>query len=169
MNGIEGATKSPLYLKMISEQTIIKLVEEFIKGTDTFLVQVKVKPVNKIEVFVDAPNHISIETCRSLSKHIEAALDRDKEDFELIVSSPGIDEPFKVAAQYQKYKGKQVSVLKTDGIKLIGNLTNLTNDAIEIETKTTERKQVGKGRQTIIENITITLHTIKETKLILPF
>jgi len=166
---MEGATKSPLYLKMISEQYIQKLVEAFIQGTAVFLVQVKIKPVNKIEVYVDEPNHISIETCRSLSKHIEAALDRDKEDFELMVSSPGIDEPFKVAAQYQKYIGKQVSVLKTDGIKLIGSLAGITNDAIEIETKTTERKQAGKGRQTIIENIIITLHTIKETKLILPF
>ena len=154
---------------MVSEQNIHKLVEEFIKGTTIFLVQVKIKPVNKIEVFVDEPNHISIETCRSLSKHIEAGLNRDEEDFELIVSSPGIDEPFKVPAQYQKYIGKQVSVLKTDGIKLIGSLANVANDAIEVETKTTERKQAGKGRQTIIENITITLHTIKETKLILPF
>lgn len=169
MNGIEGASKSPLYLRMISEQSIKQIVADFIKGTDTFLVQVKVKLGNKIEVFVDEPNHISIERCREISKHIEASLDRDREDFELMVSSPGIDEPFKVEEQYQKYKGKQVSVLKTDGIKLIGSLANIANDAIEIETKTTERKQAGKGRQTSIENITITLHTIKETKLILPF
>ena len=154
---------------MINEQTIQKTVEAFIKDTDIFLVQVKVKPGNKIEVFVDQPNHISIETCRSLSKHIEANLNRDEEDFELMVSSPGIDEAFKVSSQYKKYKGKQVSILKTDGVKLIGSLGDITNDTVELETKTTERQKAGKGRHTIIENITINLHTIKETKLILPF
>ncbi|MHB8260140.1 MAG: ribosome assembly cofactor RimP [Bacteroidia bacterium] len=154
---------------MISEQTIQKLVEDKINGTSVFLVQVKVKPTNKIEIFVDEPNHISIETCKNISKHIEANLNRDEEDFELMVSSPGTDEPFRVLAQYQKYIGKQVSVLITDGNKIIGSLTNATNDNIILETKTTERKKIGKGRQTIVENLTITLNKIKETKLILPF
>jgi ribosome maturation factor RimP len=154
---------------MISEQTIQKLVEDKIKGTDVFLVQVKVKPANKIEVFVDEPNHISIETCIGISKHIEANLDRDAEDFELIVSSPGIDEAFNVLPQYQKYFGKQVGVIKKDGIKVIGSLANADDKTITIEIKTTERKQVGKGKQTVINNVTIDLDKIKETKLILPF
>jgi len=154
---------------MISEQTIQKLVEEKIKGTPVFLVQAKVKPANKIEVFVDEPNHISIEKCIEISKHIEANLNRDDEDFELIVSSPGIDEAFTVLPQYQKYIGKQVAVIKKDGIKVIGALANADETNITIETKTRERKQIGKGKQTVIENITIALDTIKETKLILPF
>ncbi len=154
---------------MISEQTIQKLVEDKIKGTDVFLVQVKVKPANKIEVFVDEPNHISIETCIGISKHIEANLDRDAEDFELIVSSPGIDEAFTVLPQYQKYYGKQVGVIKKDGIKVIGSLAHADDKTITVEIKTTERKQVGKGKQTVINNVTIELDKIKETKLILPF
>jgi ribosome maturation factor RimP len=154
---------------MISEQTIQKLVEDKIKGTDVFLVQVKVKPANKIEVFVDEPNHISIETCIGISKHIESNLDREAEDFELIVSSPGIDEAFTVLPQYQKYYGKQVGVIKKDGIKVIGSLAHADDKTITVEIKTTERKQVGKGKQTVINNVTIELDKIKETKLILPF
>ena len=154
---------------MISEQTIQKLVEEKIKGTPVFLVQVKVKPANKIEVFIDEPTHITIETCRAISKHIEAGLNRDDEDFELMVSSPGIDEAFTVLPQYQKYIGKQVGVIKKDGLKVIGALAGATETSITIEIKTTERKKIGKGKQTIIENVTIDLDKIKETKLILPF
>ncbi|HXU28338.1 MAG TPA: ribosome assembly cofactor RimP [Bacteroidia bacterium] len=154
---------------MISEQTIEKLVEEKIKGTPVFLVQVKVKPANKIEIFIDEPNHITIETCREVSKHVEAGLNRDDEDFELMVSSPGIDEAFTVLPQYQKYIGKQVSVIKKDGIKIIGALAAATDTNLTIETKTRERKQIGKGKQTVIENVTIDLDKIKETKLILPF
>jgi len=154
---------------MISEQTIQKLVEEKIKGSPVFLVGVKVKPANKIEVYVDEPNHISIEKCIEISKHIEANLDRDVEDFELVVSSPGIDEAFTVLPQYQKYYGKQVGVVKKDGSKVIGSLANADEKTVTIEIKTTERKQIGKGKQTVINNVTIDLDKIKETKLILPF
>lgn len=166
---MEGALKVPSAFKMIAEQQIRDIVEEKITSTPVFLVNVKVKPGNKIEVFIDEPNHITVDTCVALSRHIESKLNRDVEDFELTVSSPGIDEGFKVFPQYQKYIGKQVSVLKADGIKVIGNLVKAAEGEIEIETKTTERKQAGKGRQTVINNVTIETNQIKETKLILPF
>ncbi|HXB40623.1 MAG TPA: ribosome assembly cofactor RimP [Bacteroidia bacterium] len=154
---------------MINEQQIKALAQQKIDGTALFLVDVKVKPLNKIEVFIDAPNHVTVNECVSLSRHIEEKLNRDVEDFELIVSSPGIDQPFRVLSQYQKYLGKEVSVLKKDGIKIIGKLNGASDTAVEIETKRTERREKGKGRHTIIENITIDLNQIKETKLILPF
>ena len=154
---------------MISAATIEKLVSQKIANTALFLVDVKVNLGNKIEVELDEPNHIGLETCREISRFIEANLNRDEEDFELTVSSPGIDEPFKVLKQYEKYKGKQISVLKKDGIKLIGSLENANEKEVVLQTKKTERKQLGKGKQTVIENLTITLNEIKETKLILPF
>jgi ribosome maturation factor RimP len=154
---------------MINEEQIKALAEQKIGGTALFLVDVKVKPLNKIEVFIDAPNHVTVDECVSLSRHIEENLNRDVEDFELTVSSPGIDQPFRVLSQYQKYLGKEVGVLKKDGIKVIGKLNGASDTAVEIETKRTERKEKGKGRHTIIENITIDLNQIKETKLILPF
>lgn len=168
---MRGPLKSPLTFLgyMISETQIKNLAEEKIGGTALFLVDVKVKPGNKIEVYIDAPQHVTVDDCVSLSRHIEAGLNRDVEDFELIVSSPGIDQPFKVLDQYLKYAGKEVSVLKKDGIKIIGKLAQAAQDHVEIETKRTERKEKGKGRQTIIENVSIDLNDIKETKLILPF
>jgi len=138
-------------------------------GTALFLVDIRVKPHNKIEVFIDSPSHVTVDECVSISRHIEAGLNREVEDFELTVSSPGIDQPFKVMSQYQKYLGKEVGVLKKDGIKVIGMLKHVNDVSVEIETKRTERKEKGKGRHTIIENITIDLNEIKETKLILPF
>lgn len=154
---------------MISEINIKTLTEQKISGTGLFLVDVKVKPANKIEVFVDGPDNVTVEDCVSISRHIETGLNRDLEDFELTVSSPGIDQPFKVISQYQKYIGKEVSALKKDGIKIIGKLMEADKNQIKIETKKTERGEKGKGKQTIIENVTIQLNQIKETKLILPF
>ncbi len=154
---------------MISELKIKALAEEKIGGTPLFLVDIKVKPSNKIEVFVDTPANISVDECVSISKYIESNLNRDIEDFELTVSSPGIDQPFKVLNQYQKYAGKEISVLKKDGIKIIGKLSGADENEVRVELKKTERSEKGKGKQTIIENITIQLSQIKETKLILPF
>lgn len=154
---------------MIEEKYIKTLAEQKIGGTPLFLVDIRVRPINKIEVFIDSPSHVTVDECVSLSRHIEAGLNRDAEDFELTVSSPGIDQPFKVKDQYQKYLGREVSVLRKDGIKVIGKLTNVKDAKVEVETKRTERSEKGKGRHTTIENITIELEQIKETKLILPF
>jgi ribosome maturation factor RimP len=167
----EGTTKSPLtYLTgMIEEKYIKTLAEQKIGGTPLFLVDVKVKPHNKIEVFIDSPSHVTVDECVSISRHIEAGLDREKEDFELTVSSPGLDQPFRVMDQYRKYLGKEVAVLRKDGIKIIGMLKTVNDASVEIETRRTERKEKGKGRHTIIEHVNINLDEIKETKLILPF
>ncbi len=168
---VRGPLKSPLtYLTgMIEEKYIKTLAEQKIGGTELFLVDIRIRPVNKIEVFVDSPSHVTVDECVTLSRHIEAGLNRDVEDFELTVSSPGIDQPFKVRNQYQKYLGREASVLRKDGVKVIGKLITVNDVNVEVETKRTERKEKGKGRHTIIENVTIELEQIKETKLILPF
>jgi ribosome maturation factor RimP len=96
---------------MINKQTIISLIEAHFEGTDKFIVDVKVLTGNKIEIYIDAPNHIVIADCVELSRFIEGNLDREKEDFELQVSSPGATESFKVIEQYRKYKETKVKVV----------------------------------------------------------
>lgn len=154
---------------MIEEKYIKTLAEQKIGGTPLFLVDVKVKPVNKIEVFIDSPSHVTVDECVSLSRFIESNLDREREDFELTVSSPGLDQPFRVMNQYLKYLGKEVAVVKKDGIKIIGKLKDVKDASVVIETKRTERREKGKGRHTLVEEATIAFDQIKETKLVLPF
>jgi ribosome maturation factor RimP len=88
---------------MIKKQVIIDLIESHFLGTDKFIVDVKVLAGNKIEIYIDAPKHIVIADCVELSRYVESNLDREKEDFELQVSSPGATESFKVIHQYKKY------------------------------------------------------------------
>ena len=52
---------------------------------------------------------VSVKDCVDVSRNIEHNLDREK-DFELQVSSPGLDQPFMVMQQYLKNIRKQVSV-----------------------------------------------------------
>jgi len=154
---------------MIKKQTIIDLIESHFEGTDKFVVDVKVLAGNKIEVYIDAPNHVVIADCVDLSRHIEGSLDREKEDFELQVSSPGATESFKVLHQYKKYIGTKVKVVTKEGAKHEGILVSANDNEFVIEETRREKKAVGKGNQTVVENITLTYNQTKETKSVLPF
>jgi len=154
---------------MIKKQTIIDLINEHFAGTDKFLVDVKVLAGNKIEIYIDAPNHIVIADCVALSRHVEGSLDREKEDFELQVSSPGATESFKVLHQYKKYIGTKVRVVTKEGAKHEGILKSADENEFVIEETRREKKTVGKGNHTVVENITLTYNQIKETKSVLPF
>ena len=118
---------------MIKKQTIIDLIESHFEGTDKFIVDIKVLAGNKIEAYIDAPNHILIADCVALSRFIEENLDREKEDYELQVSSPGATESFKVLPQYKKYIGTKVSVKTTEGAKHEGILISADEHEFVIE------------------------------------
>ena len=75
---------------MIQKQTIEALAGEHLQGTDLSLVEVSVSEDNDIEVIVTRESGVSIDDCVALSRYIESKLDRDKEDFSLMVGSAGI-------------------------------------------------------------------------------
>lgn len=154
---------------MIKKQQIVDLIEAHFEGTDKFIVDVKVLTGNKIEIYIDAPQHIVIADCVALSRHIEGSLDREKEDFELQVSSPGATESFKVLQQYQKYLNTKVQVTTKEGKKHEGILKSANENEFVIEESRREKKEVGKGNHTVVENITLTYNQTKETKSVLPF
>jgi ribosome maturation factor RimP len=147
---------------MIEKQKIQGLVEEFIKGTGLFLVAVKVSSANRITVLADKNEGITIDECAAIHKHIEKSLDRDKEDYELQVSSPGLDLPFAVIAQYSKNEGKQVEVVDNEGSKYAGKLKNVTKGGFELET---EMKAKGKTKE--LKDVSFNFDQIKSTRVIL--
>jgi ribosome maturation factor RimP len=154
---------------MIKKETIITLVNKHFENTDKFLVDVKVLKGSVIEIYVDAPNHILIADCVELSRFVEGSLDREKEDFELQVSSPGATESFKVIPQYKKYIGTKVKVVTKEGAKHEGTLLSANDNEFVIEEIRREKKVIGKGNHTVTENITLTYNQTKETKSVLPF
>jgi ribosome maturation factor RimP len=154
---------------MIKKETIINLVSEHFAGTDKFLVEVKILKGSVIEIYIDAPNHVLIADCVALSRFVEGNLDREKEDFELQVSSPGATEAFKVVAQYKKYIGTKVKVVTKEGAKHEGILKSANDNEFVIEETRREKKTVGKGNHTVVEDITLTYNQTKETKSVLPF
>jgi ribosome maturation factor RimP len=124
---------------MITNETITKLVEQHVQGTDVFLVEVDVKPGNAIRIHVDRPEGISIDECVKISRFLNEQLDRDVEDYSLEVSSPGLGAPFRVMQQYEKNLGRQIEVYMTDGNRLEGKLGSVSEESIVLAVKGNER------------------------------
>lgn len=147
---------------MTDKEYIKGLVEEFIKGTRLFLVAVKVSSANRITVLADKNDGITIAECVSIHRHIENNLDREKEDFELQVSSPGLDLPFGVIEQYYKNEGRKVEVTENEGSKFSGILKNVTAGGFELETEVKV-----KGRSKELKDISFNFDQVKTTRVIL--
>ncbi len=116
---------------MVKIEDIKVLVNSALKEEE-FLVDCKISKSNQITVYVDGFQKFSIDDCRRINNAIEAGLDRDKEDFDLTVSTPGLDKPFKVREQYIKYMGKGIQVILKDGKKIIADLQSVNDDGIQI-------------------------------------
>lgn len=154
---------------MISQKYIRGLVEQKIKEMPYFIVDVNVSSSNSIRVEIDGDQGVNIADCVEISRHIEGSFDREQEDFELTVSSAGMDQPFKILRQYQRYLNREVTVKTNSGNKLQGKLLSANEDEIVLETSRKERIEGKKKKETIIENKHIPMNEIKETKVVISF
>lgn len=154
---------------MISKGYIEGLVNEKIADTEYFIVDIVVSSSNQIRVEIDGDKGVKINDCVQISRHIEGNLDREEVDFELTVSSAGMDQPFKILRQYQRYLGRDVEVKTSNGEKLKGKLISANEERVEIETSRKEKIEGKKKKQLIIENRLVPMEQVKETKVVISF
>jgi ribosome maturation factor RimP len=126
---------------MIEKSFIEQTVNEVLADTPVFVVDIKVSTRNKIMVFLDGDDGVPISECVKVSRHIESSLDREKEDFELEVSSVGVDKPLQLPRQYKKNIGRNIQVETASGTKLTGKLINSDDHSITIEKELKKKKK----------------------------
>ena len=154
---------------MIEKAVVTQLVEEHLQASNSYLVDVAIKPGNYIVVEIDSDDSVSIDDCVALSQYIEAHLDRDVEDYELEVGSAGITSPFKVLRQYQKNIGNEVEMLLNSGTKKVGVLiaVDISGATISVEKKV---KPEGAKRPVMVtEEENYPFEEIKYTKYLIRF
>ncbi len=154
---------------MIDKGNLTAVVEEYLSGSNCFLVDLTVTPDNRITVEIDSAESVSIDFCADLSRHIEANLDRETEDFELEVGSAGLTAPFKILKQYEKNIGNQVEVLTCDGRKLRGLLKAATPEHFILEIEKQVKPEGAKRKITVQEALTFAYSEIKYTKYLILF
>ena len=148
---------------MITKEQVIQLANEALENSDRFVVDVTVSKSNVIFVYIDADSSVTIDHCVELSRFIEGRMDREVEDYELSVSSAGIDYPLLKNRQFKKYIGKELEILHNDGVKKIYKLLSYNEEKIEVQEAVI--KILGKLKKTkYAETAELSLSDIKEIK-----
>jgi ribosome maturation factor RimP len=135
---------------MIDTKHVIEIAEKFLADTDIFIVECKTSPMGDIELLIDSDTAVKLEDCATLNRAIEAELDREVEDYSLMVASAGIGSELKMLRQYKKILGNSVEVLLKDGIKILAKLNDANEEGIILSY---EEKQLveGKKRKVTVE------------------
>jgi ribosome maturation factor RimP len=141
---------------------IENIINDYLEGKQIFLVEVQVKKGNVINVFIDGDKGVKIDECVKISRLIESTYDREVEDYELLVSSPGAERPFVMNRQYNKYLDREIKVTTNDEIKREGILKSISMEGIELEVKSDK-----KGKEIILEKLLFS--DIREAKPVISF
>ena len=142
---------------------ISRLVNEHLAGTDKFLVEIFIKPINRIFVFIDGDHGVTIADCIELNRFIESQFDREKQDFELNVSSSGADQPIRQQRQYVKNIGRSLQVKLSYDNTITGKLEAADDKGITLLTPGDKKKK------TAPETLNLTFEEIKESKVVISF
>ena len=153
---------------MIDKAQIISLVNERLEDK-MFLVDITVNERNVIDVFIDSFDGLPISKCVEISRHVEHSLDREENDFELHVSSPGLTHGFKVKEQYIKYTGRQIEVTTKEDKKLEGALIETGDTDFVLETSSREKVEGHKKKQLIVRKHILKYDEVKSAKAVISF
>ena len=156
---------------MIDKNLVLKLAEERIQELNRglFIVELSISTRNVISIELDREEGgVSIEDCISVSRNVEHNLDRETVDFELNVSSAGMDRPLRHHKQFVKNTGRRLTFLKKDGVQIEGTLTSFTSDSFIVTTERIVKNEKNKNELTA-EELTLLAKEIKEIKRVISF
>lgn len=142
------------------------------RGEGVYLIDLKVKgkaSSRKIEILMDADSGIRIHQCAYLSRRIREKLEGDDElleligeNFDLMVSSPGLGEPIIISRQYTRHLGKLLQISYIDSLgeqaELSGHLLEVSlSGEGEARIVIMPEKDKRKGQQPKTEGVTLYL------------
>ena len=154
---------------MISKEKVESLIAEKLASGEYFVVSLDISTSNRIKLIVDNMKGITIEECVEFSRAIEHNLDREVEDFELEVSSPGLDLPLRVHQQYVKNIGRELSIITNDNQKIKGLLKQVNEKSIIVEAEQKVKVEGQKKKQLVKIDQTIAINDIKKALIIIKF
>jgi ribosome maturation factor RimP len=150
---------------LYSREKIESVINPVLEQSGLFLVELSIGTNNIIKVLIDSEEGVSVDECVKVSRNLESALDRDEEDFELMVSSPGVGEPLKVFKQYIQNIGRTVEVATKGNETYKGELLEADENSILLRIE----KNIKKGKKKVkqIEENRISFKEIMTTRVII--
>ena len=157
---------------MISKTKVLELIDERFAELDNglFLVELTISKENAIKIEIDKhEGGVSVKDCMAVSRNVEHNLDRDEQDFELHVSSAGLDKPLRHINQYIKNIGRRVEIAMRDGRKLEGEIIKINEGVMLIKDQVLKLVENKKKKELIEEVTEVHFTEIKEAKIVISF
>jgi len=136
-----------LFLNYMAEilDEIKGLLQPLLEETDMFIVNMKIKPINNIKIYLDSDTGFSVEKSIKVNRKLYALIEESQlfpdGDFSLEVSSPGVDEPLHEWRQYKKNIGRKVLVTLTDASDKLGVLKDVNEEKLVLEMTVPKKKE----------------------------
>ena len=138
MQGSEVALVS-----MSKQSGLNALIEPIVVGMGYEMVGVEYLPQGKhsiLRIYIDKPEGIDVDDCGDVSRQVSAMLDVEdpiKGEYNLEVSSPGLDRPLFTLAHFSQFIGCRANVrlkMPIDGQrKFVGVIQSQNNDEVDLE------------------------------------
>ena len=157
---------------MIDRKEIEGLVDERIQELDNglYVVEMTISSTNVIRIEIDKINGgVTVADCVSVSRNVEHNLDREKADFELHVSSAGLDKPFRHINQYIKNVGRTINVVTKDGRTIEGEILKVADEKIILSAEEMQLLEGKKKKEKVEVIYEIMLTEIKEANIVISF
>jgi len=130
----------PQNLQALIEPNVVALGYEFV-GIE-YLIQGK---HSLLRIYIDSGNGITLDDCTQVSHQISGLLDVEdviKGQFNLEVSSPGLDRPLFTLEHFQQYVGKEIKVRLSMSVenrrKFVGRLCAVNGNDIVLNVENAE-------------------------------
>jgi ribosome maturation factor RimP len=134
-----------------------------------FLIDLSVNDAGKINVVLDGDKGVNLQDCIEINKIIDNYLEAESLDNGVEVASCGATSPMNFVRQYVKNIGRKVKVVKTDKQIIEAELVNADDEGAFLKWESREPKKIGKGKETIVNEVKIPYSEIKESTVIISF
>ena len=155
---------------MITAEALHGTIAGYLAEKGLFLVDIEISKDNDITIAIESSEgDVKIENCVDIDHIVAGVFDRDVEDYSLTVTSAGLDQPFKVLQQYQKFVGSEVEVVVKGGGKMKGVLSSATEEGFEV---TVSKMVKVEGSKKKVQQDTVTAFAydgIKSCKPVIKF
>lgn len=129
---------------MSIREKLITLLEPSVEALGYELVELEARSNPKgglIRLYIDGPNGIGLDDCEAVSHQVSGVLDVEDPmpgEYNLEVSSPGIDRPLRTPEHFTRFVGQRVKleldIPREDGRwRFSGVLTGFADDTLELD------------------------------------
>ncbi|MCA9407011.1 MAG: hypothetical protein KC684_10760, partial [Candidatus Omnitrophica bacterium] len=123
------------------EQEITDITNTYLGKTRYKLIDLLIKGEKKnriVEIFVDSVDPVSLDDLSIISKDLNQILSESELNSslsKLVVSSPGVDKPFKFMWQLKKHIGRTLEIQTNEGEKIEAKLDGIPDEEKLLLTK----------------------------------